>query len=213
MVKSDLLHDMQYFASEFMESDVTKLITLALVVLLLIAMHASNLLINRGVSEEVRAAHRKAATDGVVKTAIMLFAGCVAYAVALTVTDSNRATSGTVFGFCVTSGVASCWTAYKTRESIREARNLGEHGQRRDGIADVESVNRISGKFALASIAVGILGLLINMVFADRLGWLWFLAFACTALPIKAARFSDSAALAIAPYAKGADHRAKSRKR
>ncbi|WP_213948378.1 hypothetical protein [Luteibacter sp. dw_328] len=192
--------------ANFIETDTAKALTLGIVVLVLIATYFANLVINIYLPESARIAHKKAAADGVVKTVIMLFGGAAGFLASLAASNSNRATALALFGICIAASLTAFWTTRKNSLQIKESRDKSLSGGRANRITDIDSINRACGRLAIISVVVGITGTIVTVKLGNMIGWLWFIAFFCTSLPILASRFSDAASLAIAPYARDSNH-------
>ena len=194
---------------EFFQSTVIKVITLALVVLIFIAVPIINGIIDGKIPESIRGQHAKFAKDSLVKT-ILLFAGAFMTSVLAFVNGGfDKAISQAFFGMCFFSSLGSGWTIRKTIVSIKEAKKLSVAGNRQARISDIETVNKERAiKSTYISFIVGLVGFLYVALLFDKysFSWVWFVAFLSTAFAIQSARWSEAANYAISKYTFDPNH-------
>jgi uncharacterized membrane protein len=188
---------------DFYNSTEIKIITLFIVVVTFLVTPYLQGLVAKKLPDDLQKPYKKLAKDAFVKTLVMFSAAAFFGALAFFKGDIEKAITQSVFALCLFTGVGSIWTIIKTKDSIREARDISIAGNREWAISQIEFMNsKLAKNATIMSLIIGLSGCIYMVLLYDTytLNWVWFVAFIATGPAMLSARCSEAANTAISTY-------------
>lgn len=189
---------------EILESDITKAIALAAVMLFFFAVPVVQFSVARKMPGDMHHVHEEIASHTLVKAFIILLGTAVITLATYMAGGLEKAIPQAFFAICFFAGAASLWTVVKNDRLLKRAMAERGNRERQENLSVIKGVNNSKAAInPLISWVVGFAGMMYVFSLYEMFDnqWLWLIAFMSNYFAVKSGRWADYTRMAIAKYA------------